>query len=128
MTDTRARLLELAATFRRMPLLERDAKRLPIVAQMIGSVGRRLFAAGDAGRELRAAYDRGASSEELEAMVRAHLERDADAGRELEALIASWPDRDPPTPAPDRRRVVQVRLLPRSSSSSSSSRKGPGKR
>lgn len=116
--DARARLLELLETFKKIPLLERDAKRLPILGRIVGSFVRANVRGATVGAEIRRAYDAGASMEELEAMLGQAAQATAEDMRELEALISSWPQRDPKA-TPKRRQVVEVRLLPRGGTSSS---------
>lgn len=114
--DARARLLELLETFKKIPLLERDAKRLPILGRIVGSFVRAHVRGATLGAELRRAYDAGATVEELEQLIGHAAQVTAEDLTELEQLIASWPQREV---KPKRRQVVEVRLLPRGGTSSS---------
>jgi hypothetical protein len=91
---------------RQIPVLERDAKRLPIVGRMIGAGMRAAGHVASVRGELERAYLDGASGEELERRLGARRDLAAAELEELRAAIDSWPKRERPV------RVV-ARVLPK---------------
>lgn len=107
--DERARrAAPFLAALAQIPMMDRDAKRLPLIGRILGAGVRAAGHVASLRADLESAYLGGTPKEELERRIGEVRELAEGEIRELRAALDSWPEREPP-----RRRVVAVKLLPR---------------